>query len=68
MVKGTYQPKFQKLYDIFSDSLESNYELGAGISIEHNGKNIVNLWGGYTNEKKDQEWTCLLYTSPSPRD
>ena len=48
MVKGTYQPKFQKLYDIFSDSLESNYELGAGISIEHNGKNIVNLWGGYT--------------------
>ena len=57
MVKGTYQPKFQKLYDIFSDSLESNYELGAGISIEHNGKNIVNLWGGYTNEKKDQEWT-----------
>ena len=57
MINGTFQPQFQKIYDIFSDSIESGYELGGGISIDYNGKNVVNLWGGHTNEKKDQKWT-----------
>ena len=56
MIKGTYNPKFQKIYDILNNQLKKDYELGAAISIELNGEEIVNLWGGYTSETKDRLW------------
>ena len=37
MVQGNYKPEFQKIYDIFNDQINSDYELGAGISIEYKG-------------------------------
>lgn len=56
MIKGTYNPKFQKIYDILNNQVKKDYELGAAVSIELNGEEIVNLWGGYTSETKDRLW------------
>ena len=47
MIKGYCDPKFQKVADIFSDAITSGFETGAALAIEHKGKMIVNLWGGY---------------------
>ena len=40
MIKGYCDPKFQKVYDAFSNSIESGFETGAALSIEHKG-NII---------------------------
>ena len=47
MIKGYCDPKFQKVYDAFSSAITSGFETGAALAIEHQGKIITNLWGGY---------------------
>ena len=56
MIKGTYKPKFQKVYDILHNQIKSDYELGAAVSVELNGEEVINLWGGYTSESKEKLW------------
>ena len=56
MIKGYCDPKFQKVYDAFSNSIESGFETGAALSIEHKGNIIVNLWGGYQDANKTKTW------------
>ena len=58
LVSGFCDPRFSEIERQFSEGLESGFETGASVAIEHHGEMVVNLWGGY----------CLLYTSPSPRD
>ena len=57
MIKGYCDPKFQNVYDAFYNSIESGFETGAGLAIEHQGKIIVNLWGGHQDFNKTKEWT-----------
>ena len=56
MIKGYCDPKFQKVYDIFSDAITSGFETGASLAIEYQGEMIVNLWGGYQDAKKTKAW------------
>ena len=56
MIKGYCDPKFQKVADIFSDAITSGFETGAALAIEHKGKMIVNLWGGYQDASKTKAW------------
>ena len=56
MIKGYCDPKFQKVYDIFSDAITSGFETGASLAIEYQGEMIVNLWGGYQDAKKTIVW------------
>ncbi len=56
MIKGYCDTKFQKVYDAFSDAIESGFETGAALAIEHKGKMIINLWGGYQDAKKTKAW------------
>ena len=56
MIKGYCDPKFQKVYDIFSDAITSGFETGASLAIECQGEMIVNLWGGHQDAKKTKVW------------
>ena len=56
MIKGYCDPKFQKVYDAFSSAITSGFETGAALAIEHQGKIITNLWGGYQDFNKTKEW------------
>ena len=56
MIKGYCDPKFQKVYDVFSNAVMSGFETGAALAIEHQGKIITNLWGGYQDFNKTKEW------------
>ena len=56
MIKGYCDPKFQNVYDAFSNAITSGFETGAALAIEHKGKIITNLWGGYQDFKKTKEW------------
>ena len=56
MIKGYCDPKFQKVYDAFSNAITSDFETGAALAIEHQGEIITNLWGGYQDFNKTKEW------------
>ena len=56
MIKGYCDPKFQNVYDAFSNAIESEFETGAALAIEHQGNMIVNLWGGHQDAQKTKAW------------
>ena len=56
MIKGYCDPKFQNVYDVFSNAIESEFETGAALAIEHQGNMIVNLWGGHQDAQKTKAW------------
>ena len=56
MINGHCDDRFKKIYEIFSKQLKSGHELGCSVAIEYQGKEVVNLYGGYTNKLKSQEW------------
>ena len=56
MIKGYCDPKFQNVYDTFVNAITSGFETGAALAIEHQGKIIINLWGGYQDKEKTKLW------------
>ena len=75
MIKGYCDDRFLKIKSILSNQINSGYELGCSVAVEYKGEEVINLYGGYTDETKTNLWkkntlvnVCLLYTSPSPRD
>ncbi|SPO04725.1 probable beta-lactamase [Cephalotrichum gorgonifer] len=55
-VKGTNDPAFQAIRDLFSSRLEQGDELGASLCINIDGKDVVDIWGGYADIEKTQPW------------
>jgi CubicO group peptidase (beta-lactamase class C family) len=54
-VKGHCDNAFQGVRDLFAKNLESE-ELGACICVNINGKNVVDIWGGYRDKDRSVEW------------
>lgn len=55
-VQGTNDERFAKLRDIFQKHLDSGDETGASITVNIDGKNVVDLWGGFTSSERTQPW------------
>ncbi|KAL4903837.1 hypothetical protein BDW74DRAFT_168699 [Aspergillus multicolor] len=49
---GTFQP----LRDLLNQFLNDESELGASICVNIDGRNVVDLWGGYCNAKQTKAW------------
>ena len=56
MLKGHCDDKFSDLMFILDKQLKSNYELGASVAVELDGKEVVNLYGGFKDDTKTSEW------------
>ena len=50
MIKGHCDNEFLELKNILENQLITNYELGASVAVELDGKEVVNLYGGYIDE------------------
>ncbi|KAH6667002.1 beta-lactamase/transpeptidase-like protein [Halenospora varia] len=55
-IYGHIDPQYQDVQKIFQDFVESGEELGASIAVNKDGKNIINMWGGYKTEDKSKAW------------
>lgn len=55
-VKGHCDPHFSELSQILQDNVKSGVDLGASICINLNGKNVVDIWAGYTDETRTKTW------------
>ena len=56
-VTGECDPKFSEIQDIFQEAVSSGFDTGANIAIEHQGKMVVNLIGGYKDREGTDPWT-----------
>ena len=56
ILKGHCDDRFKQIHEILFKQLSSGYELGCSVAIEHEGKEVINLYGGHTNTAKDKEW------------
>ncbi|OAA62917.1 beta-lactamase [Cordyceps fumosorosea ARSEF 2679] len=55
-VQGTNDPRFDELRSIFQQRLDSGDELGASITVNIDGENVVDLWGGHTSRERTAPW------------
>ncbi|MDJ0522547.1 MAG: serine hydrolase domain-containing protein [Planctomycetota bacterium] len=46
-VHGTTEPGFEAVRDAFAENLAKRRELGAACSVVHQGRTVVELWGGH---------------------
>lgn len=55
-VKGSFDPAFQLVRDLFNTRVTQGEELGASLCVNVDGKNIIDLWGGYADTEKTRLW------------
>jgi CubicO group peptidase (beta-lactamase class C family) len=62
-VQGFAEPPYEALKQALQDRITSGEELGACMTLNINGKNVVDIWGGYSDEAKTQPWTSDTITN-----
>ncbi|PLB44854.1 beta-lactamase [Aspergillus steynii IBT 23096] len=55
-VKGEWDPEFNDLHDLLQKNIANESEVGASITVNINGKNVVDIWGGYRDAARSQPW------------
>ncbi|HEX7603038.1 MAG TPA: serine hydrolase domain-containing protein [Polyangiaceae bacterium] len=53
---GTYAEGFAPVATTFASALRSGAELGAGVTVYHRGRCVVDLWGGKADVARDVPW------------
>ncbi|KAG5657957.1 hypothetical protein KAF25_006908 [Fusarium avenaceum] len=55
-IHGNYSPKFEEVRSLLERYVESGKELGASITVNIDGKEVVDIWGGYKDPSRTQPW------------
>ena len=45
-IAGSYDPRFQSVYEAFVANFVNRDEVGASVCLNLEGHNVVDLWGG----------------------
>jgi CubicO group peptidase (beta-lactamase class C family) len=56
MIHGRVEPGFEEVREEFVRNFKKRGEIGAACAIYHEGKKVVDLWGGYRDRKKGLPW------------
>ncbi|KAF5874774.1 putative beta-lactamase family protein [Botrytis fragariae] len=55
-IHGYADPRFTELLEVFQNHLNTGEELGASIVVNIDGKNVVDVWGGFRTQDKTENW------------
>src|SRR5580700_9440573 len=56
-IAGTCDPRFRKVREAFAANFETAGEIGASVAMYIDGKQVVDLWGGYADKARTKPWT-----------
>ena len=56
VVEGFCDSEFSELEIIFAKAIESGFDDGAGFALEVDGKEVLNLWGGFSDKAHRKPW------------
>ncbi|BFZ01302.1 hypothetical protein BsWGS_04341 [Bradybaena similaris] len=55
-VSGYFHPAFRKVAEVFKQNVESGFERGAAFAVYHNGKPLIDMWGGWADIASERHW------------
>ncbi|KAI0404162.1 beta-lactamase [Xylaria palmicola] len=55
-VHGKCAPQFEKVRSLLQEFIESGEEIGASITVNVGGEDVVNIWGGCADAETKQPW------------
>ena len=55
-IKGSCHKDFQEVAEIFAQNFNKYNEIGASLCVAVDGEITVDLWAGYKNEERTNEW------------
>ena len=55
-LKGTCEARFQPVADAFWENFTKGKEYGASLTVMHEDRIVLDLWGGYANFNRTQFW------------
>ncbi len=53
---GNFDKKFEKVFSLFKNNIESGEEVGASFAVFHEGRLVIDLYGGYRDKAKTKVW------------
>jgi len=57
-LSGRTAPRFAPVRDAFADLLATGVETGAALTVVHEGRVVVELYGGWRDTGRTREWTA----------
>ena len=55
-ISGYCHEDFQEVAEIFAQNFDKYNEIGSSLCVVVDGETAVDIWGGYTNEQRTNEW------------
>jgi CubicO group peptidase (beta-lactamase class C family) len=55
-IQGQTEPAFDAVRKTFEEQFAAGRHLGAGVSVYHHGRKVVDLWGGIADEASGRRW------------
>ena len=55
-IKGSCHEDFQEVAETFAQNFNKYAEIGSSVCVVIDGETKVDLWAGYKNEQKTDEW------------
>ncbi len=56
-IHGSCDPRFEKMREILSANIDSGDDVGASVAVVHQGEMVVDMWGGWMDEKRSAPWS-----------
>ncbi len=57
-VQGICEPRFSAVKDAFVRNFDEFGEVGAAVCVIHEGRTVVDLWGGMADPSNERPWTA----------
>ena len=57
LISGFSDPTFADVEEAFRENFAQRQEIGAAVCVYAEGEKVVDLWGGYRDEARQQPWT-----------
>ena len=55
-ISGTWEPRFQPVVDAFVANFRDRRELGAAVTVQLEGRVVVDIWGGHCDPARTSPW------------
>ena len=55
-IRGSFHEDFQEVAETFAQNFNKYAEIGSSVCVVIDGETKVDLWAGYKNEERTNEW------------
>ena len=62
-IQGTFDPKFEKMASLLSDSIDAGDDVGASVAVTIDGELVADFWGGWVDEQRTEWWKADTITN-----